>query len=273
MDNEVYSFALKITLDEMQKTCPDIKNAFVLTKDRELLARDEDTSEKTITGTVEAFEEMLEKAQAIGGVEDVTVEGMNGSLNVSRLDEVYLVTVTSKQADLNYVNTMTHVLVPTVLRVLEKFSPSSLNKNPPEPNIEPEKLAIEGDEEPQTKNVEEPEREKHEEETEPAEKSENILTETPVNQLIVEDLKGLLAPSDTVRVDSNIIEEWNRLYENRTIEEADIETFVGKSTRCKVKPIKESKLEGQGKIQMPNKVQLELDIRKGELVKVKPAVE
>jgi len=269
----VYSFALKTTLDEIQKVCPDIKNAFVLTKDRELLARDEETPEKTITRAVNAFEEMLEKAKAIGGVEDVVIEGTQGRLNVSRLGEVYLVTVTSKQADLEYVNTVTHVLVPTVLRVLEKFSPSPLNKNSPTPNVEPEEPAVERDEEPETKNVEEPETDKHEEKLEPSEKSESILPETPVNQLIVEDLKGLFAHSDTIRVDTNIMEEWNRLYEGRTIEEADIETFGGKSARCKVKPIKESKLDGQGKIMIPNKVQLNLDVKKGELVKVKPAVE
>jgi hypothetical protein len=216
---------------------------------------------------------MLEKAKAIGGVEDVTIEGINGRLNVSSLGEVYLVTVTSKQADLEYVNTMTHVLIPTVLRVLEKFSPSPLNKNSPTPNVEPEEPNIERNEEPETKNVVEPETEKHEEQSEPTEKSENILLEIPINQLIVEDLKGLFAHSDTVRVDTNIIEEWNKLYEDRTIEEAEIETFGGKSTRCKVKPIKESKLDGQGKILIPSKVQLTLDVKKGELVRVKPAVE
>jgi hypothetical protein len=216
---------------------------------------------------------MLEKAQAIGGVEDVTIEGINGRLNVSRLDEIYLVTVTSKQADLNYVNTVTHVIVPTILRLLEKLSPAPLKKNPPTPDIEPEEPSVERHEEPETENVEKPDADKHEEQLEPKEKSEPILPETPVNQVIVEDLKGLLAPSDTVRIDSNIIEEWNELYENRTIEEADIETYGGKSTRCKVKPIKESKLNGQGKIQIPSKVQLTLDVKKGELVRVKPAVE
>jgi len=273
MDNEVYAYALKNTLDEIQKICPDIKNAFVLTKNRELIARDEDTPEKTITRAVSAFEEMLEKAQAIGGVEDVTIEGINGRLNVSRLDEIYLVTVTSKQADLEYVNTVTHVIVPTVLRLLEKLSPAPLKKNPPTPDIEPEEPAVERDEEPETGWVEEPETDKHQEQLEPTEKSETILPETPVNQLIVEDLKGLLAPSDTVRIDSNIIEEWNELYEDWTIEEADIETFSGKSTRCKVKPIKDAKLDGKGKIQIPSKVQLTLDVKKGELVRVKPAVE
>jgi predicted regulator of Ras-like GTPase activity (Roadblock/LC7/MglB family) len=274
MDNEVYSFALKNTLDEMQKICPDIKNAFVLTKDRELIARDGVTSEKTITRAAGAFEEVLEKAQAIGGVEEVTVEGVNGRLNVYHLDEVYLITVTSKQADLNYVNTITNVLVPTVLRVLEKLSPAApLMKNSTIPNMEPEEPAVERDEKPETEKVEEPQTDEHEEQLKTQEKSESILPETPVNQLIVENLKGLLVPSDTVRVDTNIIEEWKELYEDKTIKEADIETFGGKSARCKVKPIKESKLDGQGRIQIPNKVQLALDIKKGELVRVKPAVE
>jgi predicted regulator of Ras-like GTPase activity (Roadblock/LC7/MglB family) len=275
MDNEVYSFALKNTLDEVQKICPDIKSAFALTKDHELLARDETTPENAITRAITAFEEMLEKAQTIGGVEEMTIEGENGRLNVSRLDEVYLVTVTSKQADLNYVKTVTHVLVPTVLRLLEKLSPIPLN--PPKPEIEPEEPTLERANEHVAENAEKTEMEKHEERPEPMEETEkklyHILPEAPVTQFIVEDMKGLLAPSDTVRIDNNIIEEWKELYEDRPIEEAEIETFGGKATRCKVKPIKDPKLDGQGKIQIPSKVQTVLDVKKGELVRVKPAVE
>jgi hypothetical protein len=70
-----------------------------------------------------------------------------------------------------------------------------------------------------------------------------------------------------------VIEKWNELYEDKTIEEADVETFSGKSVRCKIKPIKDAKLQGQGKVQIPGKLQLVLDIKKGELVRVKPVVE
>jgi hypothetical protein len=70
-----------------------------------------------------------------------------------------------------------------------------------------------------------------------------------------------------------VIEKWNELYENKTIEEADIETFGGKTVRCKVKPIKDGKLEGQGKVQIPGKMQLVLDIKKGELIRVKPVAD
>ena len=102
---------------------------------------------------------------------------------------------------------------------------------------------------------------------------DKIVAEQPANQFIVEDIKGLLSPSDTVRIDNDVMEKWNEYYENKTIVEADIETFGGKSVRCKVKPIKDAKLEGQGKVQIPGKMQLVLDIKKGELVRVKPVVE
>ena len=80
-------------------------------------------------------------------------------------------------------------------------------------------------------------------------------------------------PSDTVRVDNATLTQWTELYEGRKIGEVEIETFDGKTIRCKVKPIKESKHEGKGIVQMPEKVQLKLEIRKGELVRIKPIVE
>ncbi|MCK4313319.1 hypothetical protein KAW04_01005, partial [Candidatus Bathyarchaeota archaeon] len=57
------------------------------------------------------------------------------------------------------------------------------------------------------------------------------------------------------------------------IEEVEVETFDGKTSRCKVKPIKDSKYEGKGIIRMPEKIQLNLEIEKGELIRVKPAVD
>jgi aspartate carbamoyltransferase regulatory subunit len=67
--------------------------------------------------------------------------------------------------------------------------------------------------------------------------------------------------------------QWQELYEDRKIEEAEIETFGGQSTRVKIKPIKDSKFEGKGIVQMPEKIQNALEIRKGELVRVKPVIE
>ena len=274
MDSEVYAFALKNTLDEMQKACPEIKNAFVLDQNHTIIARDENTTEETLSQAVEVLNDMFGKADAIGGVDDLTIEGINGRMNVSRMDEIFLVTVTSRKANLNYVNTVTHVLVPTVLRLIEKLNHGPLKNNLIETEqkleTEPENSTLEQAAEP---IQEEPTKAEEQAETPHEESMEKIVAEPPANQFIVEEMKGLLSPSDTVRIDNSVIEKWNELYEDKTIEEADVETFSGKSVRCKVKPIKDAKLEGQGKVQIPGKMQLVLDIKKGELVRVKPVVE
>jgi predicted regulator of Ras-like GTPase activity (Roadblock/LC7/MglB family) len=270
MDSEVYAFALKNTLDEMQKACPEIKNAFVLDQNHTIIARDENTTEETLSQAVEVLNEMFGKADALGGVDDLTIEGINGRMNVSRMDEIFLVTVTSRKANLNYVNTVTHVLVPTVLKLIEKLNHGPLKNN----LIETEQKL---ETEPENSTVEqttEPGQEEEEQAETPHEESmEKIVAEPPANQFIVEEMKGLLSPSDTARIDNSVIEKWNEFYQDKTIEEADVETFGGKSVRCKIKPIKDAKLEGQGKVQIPGKIQLVLDIKKGELVRVKPVVE
>ena len=274
MDSEVYAFALKNTLDEMQKACPEIKNAFVLDQNYTIIARDENTTEETLSQAVQALNEMFGKADAIGGVDDLTIEGINGRMNVSRMDEIFLVTVTSRKVNLKYVNTVTHVLVPTVLKLIEKLNPGPLKSNLIEPEQkledEPENSTVEQAAEP---IQEEPTKAEEQAETPHDESMEKIVAEPPANQFLVEEMKGLLSPSDTVRIDNSVIEKWSEFYQDKTIAEADVETFSGKSVRCKIKPIKDAKLEGQGKVQIPGKLQLVLDIKKGELVRVKPVVE
>jgi hypothetical protein len=273
MDNEVYTFALKNTLNEIRNVCPDITSTFMFKEDGEIIVGDENTPEKTMAHVIDAFDGILEKASAIGGVECVSLEGSNGRVNVSCVSDLYFVTVTSRKADINYVNTITRVLIPTVLKLLEKICPTSLKNNSPPPKI--------GHRTPTVKEVEESEEETDEdtviEKPEKTAKSETkaapLLSESAVNQLIVENLGGLLVPSDTVRIDKEILSQWEESYEGRTIGEIEIETFDGKMARCKVKPIKDSKYEGKGMIQMPEKVQLALEIKKGELVRAKPIIE
>ena len=277
MDNEVYTFALKNALNEIRNVCPDITNTFMFREDGEIIVGDENTPEKTMVRVVNAFDGIFEKADAIGGVECITIEGSNGRVNVSWLNDLYFVTVTSRKADMKYVNTVTRVLIPTVLRLLEKICPTPLKSNSPLTETK-HQLKIPMDEEfekPELMEepVEETVMEEPKETVEAETKHEPLLSEPPVNQLIVENLGGLLVPSDTVRIDSEILSQWEELYEGRKIEEVEIGTFDGKTMRCKVKTIKDSKFEGKGMIQVPEKVQLALEIKKGELVRAKPIIE
>ena len=277
MENGVYSFALKNTLIEIQRICPDVKNAFVFREDGEIVAGDENTTQETVVRAIDAIDGMLEKGEATGGVENIVFEGNKGRLNVSHINDFYLVTVTSKGADTNYVNTVTHVLVSTVLKLLEKINPAPLKTNLDNVQTEPEDSAIKHAVEPLEELAEEVETLEDEELVEtgakPESEGESIVPEAPVNQFIVENIGGLLVSGDTVRIDNDILLQWNELYEDRKIEEAEIETFGGKSTRCKLKAIKDSKYEGKGIVQMPEKIRNALGIRKGELVRVKPVIE
>jgi hypothetical protein len=265
MDTEVYSFALKNALNEIQNICPDIKNAFMFREDGEIVAVDTNTPEDTVVRVVDAFDGVFEKADALGGVESITLDSSKGRVSVSYINDLYLATVTTKKADMNYVNTVTHVLIPTVLKLIEKISPAPLKRNLSKPERKSEELVHSYAEETVATEPQEP--------VQTEIKPEAALPEPPVNQFIVENVGGLLAPSDTVRVDNEIISQWNELYPDRKINNVEIETFGGKSVRCKVKPIKDSKYEGKGLIQMPDKVQVALEIKKGELVRVKPIVE
>ena len=277
MDNEVYTFALKNALNEIRNVCPDITNTFMFREDGEILVGDETTSQKTMVHVVDAFDGIFEKADAIGGVECITIEGSNGRVSVSWLNDLYFVTVTSRKADMNYVNTVTRVLIPTVLRLLEKICPTPLKSNSPLTETKHQsKIPLDEElerPEPVAESVEETVMEEPKETVEAETKHEPLLPEPPVNQLIVENIGGLLVPSDTVRIDSEILSQWEELYEGRKIEEVEIGTFDGKTMRCKVKTIKDSKYEGKGMIQMPEKVQLALEIKKGELVRAKPIIE
>jgi hypothetical protein len=263
-DSDVYSFALKNALNEMQNACPDIKHIFMFRESGEIIAGDENTPNKSIVRVVDSFSSILEKDEAIGGVEGLTLEGGKGRVNISCMNNLYLVTVTSAKADMNYVNVVVRVLIPTVLRLLEKIHPTPTKNTSPSPAPEM-KTKIPEVVEKSEEHPKEPEK--------PEVKSEQLPIEPPVMQFMVENLGGLLVPSDTVRIDAETMLDWEELYEGKNIENVEIETFDGKTTRCKVKPIKDSKYYGKGVIQIPDKIQLTLEIKRGELVRVKPIVE
>jgi len=271
MDDEVYSFALKNTLDEIQNICPDIKNSFIFTEDGDILALDANTPEKTAVSVVDAFDTILEKGEVVGDLESVTLDSTNGKVSISNINKLFLATVTSRNADKNYVNTVTHVLVPTIVRLLEKMNLTPTKHDFIKQDLKPETPRFRP-EERQEEQFEETEPERPRQPVEEEVKPNGLTPEVPVNQFIVENIGGLLVPADTIRIDNDLLVQWQGLYEDRKIEEVEIETFGGKSTLCKVKPIKDSKYEGKGIVQIPEKIQNNLEIKKGELVRVKPII-
>ena len=292
MENEVYAFALKNTLQEIQNACPEVTSNFIF-KDGKILAKNENTEKEAATQTIEAFDAIVERADPIGDLESITIQSAEGKVKIAAMEDFYLTTVSSKEADEKYVNTLTRILIPIVIKLSEKIQPAALhNETIAEPEPEPEEDdAYESPEENFGLNEDEPEENNETEEMdqpeeepampepepvveeEPEIDDEPLLPDPPVTQLIVENLGGLLVPSDTVRVDQEVITRWNELYGDNEIKEVEVEALNGKTIRCKFKNIKKSKDIGKGIVKMPEKIQLTLETQQGELVTVKPVIE
>lgn len=270
MENNVYSFALRNTLTEITNACPDIQSILLFKEDGDIIGGEERAQEEAAVHTVDALDEILEKAKALGGVESIRLEGTKGTVNVSRVNDFYLVTVVPEKADLKYINILTNILFPTVFKVLDKIAPA-LNRNSLS-ETESEETMVRPVIKPNEESAEET-AEKHEEHETAEAGPEKILPEPQVNQFIVENIGGLFASSDTMRIDCDTLSQWTELYEDKRIDEATVETFGGKSVRCKLKPLKNAKLKGKGIIQIPEKIQQTLNVKKGELVRVKPVIE
>jgi len=97
------------------------------------------------------------------------------------------------------------------------------------------------------------------------------------SQFMVENLNGiskLVRNPDFIRVENAVMSRWKELFADKEIKHVIIEeTVAGKRISCKVQTIKKSDLEGKGVVQMPEKMQQALRVKKGALVLVKPVVD
>jgi len=279
MSKAVRVIALNSMLNEIKNACPDVQTTFIFEKKGKILAKDDDANLETAAGAAETFKVLAERADAIGGLETVTFYGAQRRMTISNMNDFYLATVASKESAEKYTTTLTRVLVPTVLRLIEILTSqctqdSALQTD--EPKISEADAAFDS-EETQLEQIDEAtdsaEPELGDEKPDLEDEPEAFLPEPPATQFIVEHLGGLLVPPDTVRIDNGVILQWKELYEDKEITEVEVETLNGQTVRCKFKQIKNSKQEGKGIIQMPQKIQLTLQTSEGELVMVKPVID
>ncbi len=277
MSDDTLAFALNNALTEIRNVCPEVQSSFVIDKDATVVAADAETSEAKTEKVAKSLQGILEKADTIGGLDSIMVEGSKGNVHIIRVENMYLTTVASKKAEVKYVETVARVLIPTVLKLLDNLastpltrlstkkpaSPSPLWK--PEPEDEEEESAEEINEEESAEEINEEESAKVEEEIVPE-------LELPSNQLIVESFSGLLVRGDTVQISEDIVSQWEEHLDGKEVNLVEIEAFNGQAKQCKVKTLNGSKLENKAVIRIPEKVCDSLDIRKGELVRVKPIV-
>ena len=236
MNRDLYAIALNNTLKEIKKAYPEIHHSFIFSNDSSIIAADTETDQETMKNIQEAFEKIKENAKVIGDIKGFQVDGKNGKLSLTSIEDMYLVLKTSKNTDKNNIYAISGVIIPTILKSLEAFAP---------------------------KHLQSPSNEK---------------------ELKVDTLSGFFA-GDSVQIDTDILTAWTNNDDPREriraaltgqkifqgpIENVEIETANGNSTTCKVKEIDDQKIKGKYIIRIPEKLCKNLEITKGDLVKVQP---
>lgn len=309
MNEEIYNVALRNALAGIGKAYADANWLFILTNDGTVITSGENGLEANMSKAAESFQSLAEKAKAVGGLDKMLINTEKIKVYVSTLNDMYLVAGLAKNADLVYFRTLAGAVLPTVLKVVDSLASSPLTPAPtPFKSISPVEfpsakpvsvkpiLSHSKMEEQETVPPERPFTEAQElaepeepladdsslkerltdelssndlekpEEPETVKRAENV----PSQQLIVDRFSGLMVKADTVQLDSDILTRWSALLNVEEVKEVDIESFGGKTTRCKAKVISDPKLGGRGLIRIPKKTCQMLELRRGELVRVKP---
>lgn len=225
MSSDVFVTALRNTLKEIRNICPEVKCSFLFTRDGVLVAGDGQADDPVMEKAVPLFQNVAEKADIVGGLDSFLIDGSDGRVYISCAKDMYLAMVTSKDADMPYLRSVTRVIIPTIMKLLESIIPTPLKF-------------------------------------------------VPSLQLVVDTLGGFRSKfaGDTVEIDHEILGQWSELFDGKDVSGVEVEAFSGKQARCRVRAIENSELEGKGLIRIPEKTSQTLEVKKGELVRVKPIV-
>jgi hypothetical protein len=257
---EAYSNPLQTIVEEIKNISPETTNALIFNKNGQTIANTQTGTENQTKKFVANFANIAVQAQAIGGIENFTIQTAESQLNIVAIEDCFLATLSSQTANQEILKSITKVVVPTVVRLVNQIDVKAkeLEEKPYE------ELAMSASKEAKPK-------------VEPAPEIkppfEPFLPKAPINQFMVEKISGFMVASDTVRIDGEIVEQWSNLYEGKQFSTVIIEALDGKKTTCKFKAIKDAKNSVKGIIQIPEKILQTLQTEKGKLVMVKPVIE
>ena len=264
MVTEAYSNPIQIILEEIKNISPET-NALIFKNNGQTIACTQTITETQTKKLVANFGSIALQAEAIEGIENFTIQAADSQLNIVAVDDCFLATFSSRTANPEILKSLTQVVVPTVIRLVNQIETHSKNQSPKSEQVE------------EKPNDDAPVLVKEEAAVEPIPEPqppfEPVLPKTPIKQFMVEKIGGLLVPDDTVRIDGEVVEKWSDIYEGKQFNLVIVEALDGKKTTCKFRAIKESKNNVKGIIQIPEKILQTLQTEKGKLVIVKPVID
>jgi len=254
---EAESFALQTIISEFRNISPEITNAFLFKKNGEVIARIEPTALDLTAGLISAFHHVGDKANGIGGIENLSIQAADSELTVVSMSDRFLATVSSRSADPRVLKALTSVVVPTVVKLVDQTAEESAKIESCPKEIE--QIVQEARHESVPVDLKPPVLD-----------PEPPAIDSPSNQLMVEKIAGLLVAPDIVRVDADLVEKWSNVYGDKRITQVLIKTFEGRAVICKFRSAKGGNGSLKGTVQIPEKILEALQTNKGNLVTVKP---
>jgi hypothetical protein len=251
---------LQTIINEFRTLSPDITATVIFKLDGETLATNEGTTPEQTQSLISNLNDITQ-TECIGGIEELSIQDVDSQLAISVIGDVYLATISSRTGDQKKIKSLTQVIAPAAILLDSKSS----SKKVQAPKIIQEPLTLQTETNP-------PE-EKQPENTAIYEGATEVGVKTSAMQFMVEKIGGLLIASDTVRIDSEIIENWQELYTDKQFSKVIIESLEGKSVTCRFKPQKNSKTNSKGIIGIPYKILQTLECDKGKLVMARPVIE
>jgi hypothetical protein len=256
---EIQGNPLQTIVEEIKILSPETTNAFIFKSNGQTIANARGETENPTKKFVANFADISIQAQAIGGIENLTIYGSEEELFVATVEDSFFATVSSKAVNHEVLESISQVLVPTVMQLINQVELKA--KEFEEKPYEELALSASIESKPTIEPIPEPQI-----------PFEPALPKTPTNQFMVEKISGLLVATDTVRIDGEVVAGWSNLYEGKQFTMVMIEALDGKKTTCKFKTIRDSK-NTKGTIQIPEKILQTLQTEKGKLVIVKPVIE
>lgn len=272
--------ALETTLNEIRTAYPEVSNLLVLDAESQVIAKDHTADAELASQIALSFKKISKKAAIMGGIDSLTFKGACQTIFYDRHEDIYLTTVAASQLSQKEITRITNILFPSTLKVIQEVaSLKDENKDPlktietlqpkildlqttktltavPAPSLTPKAELPKPDAVPET--ISKP------------------AAEVPEVKFKVENISGfslVSASNDSVWLDRALIGEWRERYGANSVEEV-IVTGVDakKQVRCRFEGIKNSKFDGLGIIQISNRVQAKLGVKKGSTVTVKPVI-
>ncbi|WNZ28839.1 MAG: hypothetical protein IAX21_09355 [Candidatus Bathyarchaeota archaeon] len=249
MNRDPYVTALNNALTEIQKAYPDITHSFIFTDNGATYAGETETDATMLNKVLESFEELKQKTKAIGNITKYSVNCENGKLYMSNINGMYFMLATNENADDAQIYSLTHVVIPPLLKTLQTFAGQK-------------SAQMDSIQNSSAKNVTKLQ-------NNPTGAQSHLQEETAVN-LVVNPLSGFF-DGDSVQIDETTLNDWSENEaDGEDIKYVKIETINGKSTRCKVKKITVGNMKGKNFIRMPAKYCDVLKVKGGDRVNVSP---